>query len=337
MPLVSILILNWNGKAHLINCLKSLASLTYPRHEVVVVDNGSNDGSVAYMRKHFPGVIVVANSEDFGFAKGNNVGIPHTSGKYVILLNNDTLVDPGFIEPLVARAESDNRIAVVQPKIVFAKNKLLQSGCSYLTATGFLYYTGFSKDPDDPKYNTPGQMYSGNGSCMLIRRSVIDRIGLFDETYFSYFEETDFCHRAWLSGWTIWYEPKGTIFHFGGMDNSREKPLKIQFHMYRNRISSYLKNFEYITLIRILPVHLMIYLLYAVFSMIRGKWNAPLAVTKAVWWNIMEFPETIRKRRVIQGTYRNVSDRAFHDLVFRSPRASYYYYLVLGLANYRDD
>lgn len=335
-PKVTIIITNWNGKAHLSNCLRSLSKVTYSNYEIIVVDNGSQDGSTAHVKRYFPQVRVIENKEDFGFAKGNNIGVSHAKGKYILLLNNDTLVAPHFIEPLVARAQSDLHIGVVQPKIIFAKNRLLQSGCSYLTMTGFLYYTGFSKNPNEAKYNKPGTMYSANGACMLIRHDVIKRIGLFDESYFSYFEETDFCHRVWLAGYTVRYEPKGVIYHFGGMDNSREKPLKIQFHMFRNRISSYCKNLSLPYLLTLLPVHLLVCFVYGSFSLLRGKSIAAQGITKALWWNLTQLPETLRKRTYIQQQVRKASDRDILRDIIGHPRLSYYYHLIDGLDRYID-
>lgn len=336
-PLVSIIITNWNGKDHLINCLRSLGKITYKHIEIIVVDNGSTDGSGKFVKKKFPGVRVIENSKDFGFAKGNNIGVRYAKGTHVLLLNNDTLVDPIFLGPLVERMESDSSIAIVQPKIIFASNKKLQSGCSYLTATGFLYYTGFSKDPEDNKYNSATRMYAANGSCMLVRKAVIDSIGLFDESYFSYFEETDFCHRAWLAGWSVWYEPRGVIYHFGGIDNSREKPLKIQFHMYRNRINSYCKNLSIQMLLQILPVHLFVCLLYAVFAILHGQMHAPHGMFKAFVWNIKKISETLTHRRHIQTSVRKVQDADIFPSIFKNPRLSYYYCLITGLDHYRDE
>ncbi len=251
---VSIIILNYNGCNHTVKCLESLDKVTYKNKEIILFNNGSTDDTSKIVKAKFPSVRLIEQKDNIGFCRGNNEAYKYAKGRYILFLNNDTIVTKKFLEPLVEKLEEDGQNGVVQPKIIFPKTNKLQSGCAFFTNTGFLYYYGYDKNPNDPLYNFPSKMYSASGSCMLVKREVIEKVDLFDEDFFSYFEETDFCHRALLAGYEIWYEPRSEIYHIGSIDNNREDPFIIQYNSFKNRICSYLKNLDKISLLIILSV-----------------------------------------------------------------------------------
>lgn len=336
-PLVSVVILNWNGRKHLLKCLISLEKVTYKPLEVIVVDNHSTDDSVFSVKKKFPWVKLVVNSVNRGYSGGNNDGINEAKGTFVFILNNDTEVDKNFLEPLVD-VMKDSTVACVQPKLVYGdKRTMLNAVGSYFTSTGFLYHYGYRKNIHIPQYNRRLTIYSAKGAAMLLRKSAIDKVGFFDEDFFIYFEETDFCHRLWLSGYKIVYEPTSVIYHYEAVDTHKQmKNARIMFLSYRNRIASFIKNLSTAWLIRILPALFIEYIFLSFVYLLRRDWKTSLVMYSAIVWNILMLPKMLTKRKAIQAL-RTMSDMELFDTIRRDPPIRYYYYLFTGLQNYRHE
>ncbi len=335
-PKVSIVILTYNGKAHVLECLKSLREISYRDKEIIVYDNGSGDGTADVIKKRFKQVKVIQRKDNVGYCRGTNDAYRYTRGKYVLFLNNDTTVTEDFLAPMVRRMEEDSLNGIVQPKLIFQKTKKLQAGCTFFTDTGFLYYFGHGKNPNEQKYNVPMQMHSANGACMLVKREVIEKIGLFDDDFFLYFEETDFCSRALLAGYRIWYEPKATVFHIGSVDNRRYKYSLLIYYATRNRVVSYLKNLETHTMLKVLPVHLLLNIFSVFGFVVLGRPENSLAVLKGLIYNIRNIKHTLQKRKYVQKRLRRLADSDFLPEVSRNPRPEYYVRLFNGLERYRD-
>ena len=355
--LVSVIIVNWNGREHLQACLGSLETISYPNFEVVVVDNGSTDDSVEFIKEFTSSRVkelnnslinnslinnklvikLIQNKKNLGFAKANNVGFKEAKGEYILLLNNDTKVTPEFLTKLVSVMEKDKKIGVVQPKIVFMDSGKLQAGGAFLTNTGFLYHFGFGKNPDNKKYNQPMEIFSANGSCLLVKREVIEKVGLFDPDFFCYFEETDFCWRVWLAGYKILYIPKAMIYHKGSQTARRLKSDFVNFHSFKNRICSYLKNLGTGELMKILPLHLFFCEIAAGVYLFQGKLKSALAVQKAVLWNIMNFSQTVRKRKTVQCQIRQIEDSRFVSKLKKRVQFLYYWYVFTGRVGEYED
>ncbi|KKU83771.1 hypothetical protein A2973_00650 [Candidatus Gottesmanbacteria bacterium RIFCSPLOWO2_01_FULL_49_10] len=336
MTKVSIIILNYNGCRHTVDCLRSLAKISFVDYEIILYDNGSSDDTAQVVKKTFKHVRIIKIKQNVGYCKGTNDAYRYARGQYVLLLNNDTIVTKDFLTTLVRRMEEDPNNGIVQPKLIFQKTKKLQAGCTFFTNTGFLYYFGHGKDPNEPKYNVPMQMHSVNGACTLVKREVIEKIGLFDEDFFLYFEETDFCHRALLAGYKIWYEPKAVVYHLGGMDNSTYKYSQLVYNATRNRLMSYLKNLEAHSLLKVLPVHLLLNILSLFGFAILGKPENSLAVLKALMYNVSHLRSTWHKRVYVQTQIRRLPDNDFLPEVRRNPRLEYYTMLFNGLERYKD-
>ncbi|HNY01467.1 MAG TPA: glycosyltransferase family 2 protein, partial [Bacteroidales bacterium] len=190
-PLVSIITVNYNQSAVTLDLLRSLQRVTWPRLEVIVVDNASPSDRPERIREEFPGVTLILSPENLGFAGGNNLGIRQATGRYLFFLNNDTEVEPGVIEPLVSLLESHPEIGAVSPKIrYFDQPELLQ----YAGFTRMNPWTvrnravGF-RQPDGPAFNTLSPTHAVHGAAMMVPRSVIDEVGEMSEEYFLYYEE----------------------------------------------------------------------------------------------------------------------------------------------------
>lgn len=326
--LVSIIILNWNGKVLLEKCLQSLCRLSYKPVEIIVVDNNSSDGSLKMVRKKFPHVRLIGNKTNLGYSGGNNIGMRKSKGAYICILNNDTEVPKNFLEPLVWRMETDAMIGCVQPKILYAEDhSIFNAVGSYFTSTGFLYHYGYRKKDGPKKYNTCMPIFSAKGAAMLLRKKALDRVGLLDEDFIIYFEETDLCHRLWLAGYSVLYEPKSRIYHYVAVDTSKQMGnFKITYLSFRNRINSYIKNLEYINLIKILGILLPMYIFLFFAYLVKLQVNLSLAIVASMVWNIYELPKTFAKRSVIQSR-RMVSDAEIFRKVKKDPPFIYYYYM----------
>ena len=298
-PLVSIIIVNWNGGKVLKDCLVSLSKIDYPKWELILVDNGSTDGSGARAE--------VKNTKNMGFAPANNQGVIRAKGKYVLLLNNDTVVPRKFLSIMVERMEGDQNVGAMQPKLkMMDKQGYLDNAGSFMTWIGFLKHWGFGRK-DSSEFNVEREVFSAKGACLLIRKKVIDEVGLFDDDFVSYFEESDFCWRVWLAGYKVIYYPKTYILHKVGFTIKRLDVGNINFHYYKNRIAALVKNLGITRLLIILPVHLFLSLGISFIFLVRGKTKASSTIIKALVWNLKNIKLTLNKRKIIQSR-RKISD-----------------------------
>jgi GT2 family glycosyltransferase len=215
-PDVAVVILSWNRAGDTLECLRSLARLEYPDLAVTVVDNASTDGSPALLRAHFPDLDLVENERNLGFAAGNNVGIARALDRgadYVFLLNNDTEVAPGMLGALVDVAESDPAIGMVGPKILYYDPPdLVWSAGGVVDGRGRAAHPG-ADQPDDDTPASPRDVDYVTGCGLLVKRAVIEAVGAFDERFFAYFEETEWCARARRAGFRVVYAPSARMWH----------------------------------------------------------------------------------------------------------------------------
>jgi GT2 family glycosyltransferase len=216
-PSVDIVVLNWNGKRDTVECLSSLEASTYPNTRVIVVDNGSTDDSVAAVRSKFPGAAIVETGSNLRFAGGNNAGVRRALAdgtEYIMLLNNDTVVDPECVTAMIRRLQSDPSIGVVGPKILYhgRPDTIWYAGGAISFWTGTLRHVGI-RAKDDGSYDTPGQTEYATGCCLCAPRAVWERVGLLDESFAMYAEDADWCTRARRAGYGVGYEPSARVFH----------------------------------------------------------------------------------------------------------------------------
>ncbi len=338
-PLVSIVVLNWNGKKWLTKCLPSLRNLTYKPTEIIVVNNGSTDDSHLYIKKNFPEIRIIELKKNVGFTKGNNIGVSYTRGEYILFISNDTYVTKNLLGYLVDDLRNSKDIGIVQPQIrLMADKKNLDSVGSFLTNTGFLYYYGCMKPYALGKYDEIIYPFSIKGACFMMRKKDYQKLGGLDEDFVCYVEETDLCHRIWLSGKKVMYEPRCYMYHFGGGDmHVMTKNELIIYRSYRNRIISYLKNLSLLELVKILPIHLAFCELIAVTTLLTGKFKQAFAIQLALLACLINLRKIMKKRSFIQKKIRKVSDQALNPIIKRNPRLSYYFFNISDKTElYRD-
>jgi GT2 family glycosyltransferase len=240
-PLVWIIILNWNGCRDTIDCVESVQKMDYPNYGVVVVDNGSSDGSEALLRERFPDVSIVQTGKNLGFAGGNNAGIRTAldqGADYVWVLNNDTVVDRRCLDFLVRAAEAEPRAGMVGNKIYYhhaPQTVWFAGGEVALDKGGLTRHTG--KDcGDDPSYDRPGPSQYVTGCSLLARTAMIKDTGLMDENYFLYFEDVDWSLKAQQKGWNLIYEPRARIWHREGAQGQEGYSERFIYYSMRNRL-----------------------------------------------------------------------------------------------------
>ncbi len=224
LPKVSIIILNWNGWQDTLECLDSLKKITYPNYEVIIIDNSSTNESVEKLKAQSEKLKVegksykfIENKENFGFAGGNNPGIKYAienKADYVLLLNNDTIVDSGFLEKLVKAGESDRNFGIIGPKIYYETDKnRIWFGGGYFSWLGGGRHLEFDKIDNKPLDETIKEVDFITGCCLLIKREVIEKIGLMNESFFLYYEDTEWSLRARKYGYKVIYAPASRIWH----------------------------------------------------------------------------------------------------------------------------
>src|SRR5262245_5163030 len=218
VPSISIIVLNWNGRDLTLDCLRSLEAVTTPNVRTIVVDNASSDGSSDAVRQRYgTRTTLIENAHNLGFAAGNNVGIRRAlddGADFILLLNNDTVVAPDFVEFLLKPMLTTPDIGITAPKIYYAepKNQIWFAGGELSMWRGIARHTGI-RETDRGQYDTEHDIDYASGCAFLIRRAVLEKIGDLDPGYGAYFEDADFCMRARRAGYRIRYIPAAHVWH----------------------------------------------------------------------------------------------------------------------------
>lgn len=239
-PLVAVIILNWNGLEDTLACLNSLGKLTFPPHEIIIVDNGSSDGSIEELKITYPDVTYIENSENLGFTGGNNAGLRYAKSidaDYALLLNNDTEVDPAFLGLLVDVAESDEEIGIIGPSIfLFDEPEVLWSaGGDIDWMRGRTYMVGINQTDTGQFGEDPREVDFVSGCALMIRMAVVEEVGLLDTRFFVYYEETEWCVRVARCGYKIMHVPLAKIWHKISIEDQIFSPI-VTYYMIRNRL-----------------------------------------------------------------------------------------------------
>jgi GT2 family glycosyltransferase len=218
-PRVSIIVLNWNGLKDTVECLQSLKAISYPSYEVVVVDNASTGDDVSALKRSFGDFVrIVENDKNYGYTGGNNIGLrlclANSHPDYLLILNNDIVVAPDFLDHLVRAAEAAPSMGMAGPKVYYFDdpNRIQNAGTIFNMWKGEATSIG-SKQLDTGLYDSPREADAVSGSCLLVRREVIEKVGAFDESYFAYWDDTDYCTRARKAGYSVIYVPQARVWH----------------------------------------------------------------------------------------------------------------------------
>lgn len=309
-PLVSVIIPNYNGMAFLGQCLKSLNDQTFDDFEIILVDDVSKDDSVEFIREHFPKVKIVINKENLGFPKTCNIGIKLCRGKYVALLNNDTVVDKKWLEALVETIENNAAVGMCASKI------LSMGSVALIDSVGInICFDGMSRgrgrlENDIGQYSTTEEVLLPSGCAALYRKKMLDEIGVFDEDFFSYCEDTDMGLRGQLAGWKSFLVPEAIVYHhYSG--SWKKNILKKIYLIERNHVWLAIKIFpvELLLIFPILTFYRFILQFYAAikkrgatseFLIQLSPWVVIRTIFSAYFDALIKIPLFIKKRTIIQ-------------------------------------
>ena len=266
---VSVVIPNFNGIAFLDSVLASLEGQTLSKFEVILVDNGSTDGSCSFVTANYPWVHLIELSENFGFCGAVNAGIRAAKAPYVLLLNNDTEVKEDFVEEMLAAIRRHkNAFSCGARMVQYHDRDRLDDVGNYYCALGWSFARGRGKDIH--AYETEDKIFSACAGAAIYRKKIIEKIGYFDEEHFAYLEDTDIGYRARIYGYENWYAPKAIVYHVGsGTSGSRYNQFKTRYSS-RNNIYLIYKNMPLLQIILNLPFLAVGFLIKFLFFAVKG-------------------------------------------------------------------
>lgn len=245
LPEISIITVNYNGLQDTCDLIDSVREHVTLAYELIVVDNASVQDEARQIKEQYPWVITFRNEKNLGFAGGNNAGIRISKGKYLLFLNNDTLVRDDSFRFLIEQLESDPLIGGVSPKIKFAfsPGTIQYAGYTSLSPVTLRNRTIGFGEQDRGQYDTPTPTFYLHGAAMMVKREVIERVGLMPEIYFLYYEEVDWCAKMSRLGYECYYEPRSTVWHKESKSTGQASPLRT-FYMTRNRLLYAFRNLK---------------------------------------------------------------------------------------------
>ena len=300
LPLVSIIIVNWNGRDHLRRCLNSVADQTFRDYEVLVVDNGSEDGSADMVRSDFPNVRLFEQNTNLGFAKANNLAAAAARGQWLALLNNDAFPLPEWLEALVNATQEKPQYAS------FASCLLRHGRAGILDGAGDSYHVfgrpwrnGHNQPLISP-WTQPRPVFGPCAAAALYRRNVFLSLGGFDESFFCYLEDVDLAFRMNLAGRPCYYVPNAKVFHVGSATQGRHSAFT-RYHGHRNLVWTFVKNMPGSLFWLYLPGHVALNIVSLIGFAVRGEagaiWNAKRDALR-------DLRRVLEQRRHIQNSRR---------------------------------
>jgi len=300
-PLVSVIILNYNGKRVLEQCLDSVFASSYTPFEVIVVDNCSTDGSAEAARSKW-NFKLIKNKKNVGYCAGNNIGIRNANGEFVVLLNNDTVVHPQWLKELLTTA-TRSKADFCQPKIIMLDDpKIINSAGNVLHMAGFGLMRG-AGEVDKGQYDAQEKISSLHGACIFVSKDAIADVGLLDENFFSWNEDTDWAWRALLRGFKLVYVSRALVKHKYGEAWGFGTPKKF-YYAERNRIIMLLTNYSHRSVILLSPL----FILTEIATLGYCLFNRTLRAKIVAYADLIRMRHYIVERRKRIQARRRVSD-----------------------------
>lgn len=286
-PSVAIVILNWNGRSFLQKFLPFTEASTYNNYSIIVADNASDDDSVDFITKNYPGIKILLSHANEGFSKGYNSALKKVSADYYVLLNSDVAVTKNWIEPVIALMESDEKIAACQPKILSYNNsrKFEYAGAcgGFIDKFGYPFTRGRIFDTcenDTGQYDSIAQVFWASGAALFVRGKVFHEINGFDEYFFAHQEEIDLCWRMQRAGYTIYAVPSSVVYHVGGGTLPMGDRKKIYLN-FRNNLAMLSKNLPFSESLWKIPLRIMMDIIAAYRALIGGDFSTFISIASA--------------------------------------------------------
>ncbi|KAB2880310.1 glycosyltransferase family 2 protein [bacterium] len=320
-PLVSVVILNYNGKKFIKSLFDSLSKTTYPSVEWIMVDNASMDDSVAYTEQHYPQVMLIRSDANLGYTGGNNLGIAAAQGKYIVLLNNDVEVAPDWLDHLVNEAEKDETVGALQPKLQSMINRgyFEYAGASggFIDQWGFAFLRGRMFDTietDRGQYDDIREIFWASGAALFLRRSALDEAGTLDETFFMHYEEIDLCWRLHLHGYIVKVIPQSNVLHYVSASLPAADFKKLYWN-HRNSLILLIKNLPARRLFLTLLQRFILDGIAGIHALVQFEPMRIVAILNAHFWVYAHALVLLKKRRLVQ-INRKVTDAQFRHLIY---------------------
>lgn len=288
--LVSIVLVNWNGKKWLKKCLKTLTNQTYKNIEIILIDNASTDGSKEYVRSNFAKIKIIENKKNIGFPRANNLGVKVSNGEYLLLINTDTWVKKDFIEKLL-NFYNENSYSIISPLETNYNGKIEEYNIPTIDLTGSpAYFFPLSKQ---------NKLFFMSACYFCLKKEFLETLG-FDENYFAYYEDVDWFWRMSLLGKKFGYANDIYVFHAGA--GSTGKGIKYKMFLYRNQnaLQTILKNYSIFLLFIILPLYFLQNIVEILFFILILKFDIAYSYIQGWIFNIKNIKKIIKRRKWIQ-------------------------------------
>ena len=325
---ISLIVSNFNGKKFLSPCLESILREKNNNYEIVFVDDCSSDGSFSLMTKTYSSrknISLLKLDKHRGTGAAINAAVKISRGKYLFFLNNDTLLETGWSTKITDLFQKYKKLGVAQAKILRMGADTYDYAGDYIGPFGFLIERAQGA-VDRGQFDKIANVFSVKGTAMILRKEVFQKVGMFDEDYIFALEETDLTWRMWLAGYHMIFYPFITVWHaYGTKAKSKEYYVANQINYLgcRNTITTLIKNLETKNLFTILPLNISLWLMLSLLFLIQLKFDRAFYIWKGIVWNIVFFPLTLRKRRVIQAG-RKITDNELFKKVGQKRNLSYY-------------
>lgn len=331
MPLVSVIVVNHSSGRYISRCLSSVLDSDYSKIELTVVDNGSTDGSIELVEKLYgkdTRVKIIRNKTNLGPAVGRNIGASLAKGKYLVFLDDDTEVESQWLTEAIKTMDSDSTIGGAQCKLLLmGKRDQFDYAGDYLSRYGFLVQRVDFGTTDEGQLDRVAEIFSAKSAGMIVQRHAFEDIKGFDEDYFIYMEETDLCWRIWLNGYKVVFLPTSVVYHDFGRAlklSSKRTKFLAKYHGTKNYITTLLKNLECRNLLKILPIHVSLWVGILLWHVIGGRLSEANHIKRGILYNLIGLRHVWAKREAIQSS-RKVPDRQIMPRIMKSKPLTYFY------------
>ena len=321
-PLVSVIIVSFNNEKIIGDCLSSVFNSNYPNFEVILIDNGSTDGTLDTVKKRFGSISylkLIGNSENLGYAEGCNIGAGYAEGEYLAFLNSDTEVDPNWLNDLVKVIRSDWAIGAAQSKLLYADNHEQIWACGefidpYGSTTKYAH-----NQEDKGQYDYTKEIFNCLSTAMIVRRKLFEEVGMFDPKFFLYHEDVDIGWRIWIRGYKNIFVPKSVVFHKVGYSTRKEVSSFRVFHSAKNLIGMMIKNYDSKNLVRYVFIRVTSHLFISAYEFARMRPDLGTALIRSILWNLLNFEHLWKERLKVQTILRKLSDKEIMERVMMKP------------------
>lgn len=315
-PFISIIIANYNGERYLYQCLNSIIASSFSDHEIIFVDDGSTNKSRKILENYQknPQIKLIFQKENQGPAKARNKGAVLAQGKYLFFLDIDTEIEKDCLKTIVAKFEEDKMLGAIQTKLIQAKTGKMETAGHFLSFFGFPYEIGVQENSKN--HNQERVIFGARSAAMAICKDVFEKISGFDGDYFIYGEDTDLSWRVWLAGYKVIFLPQSTVYHLGKSSLTEKTKYRIFYEGAKNNTMNLLKNAEFLTLLWILPLHILAWIFLSLKLISQRRLLMAVWIYRGLRWNLKNIRKTLMKRKHISSL--TIENNQVMNIIFGS-------------------